>query len=325
MVEPLGLRELVIGTRGSSLAVRQAQWVAARVREIWPDCSARLKRVVTHGDRDRRTSLSQLGRVGVFTGELEDALRSGEVTVAVHSMKDLPSVPAPDVAIAAVPERGDPRDVLVSCGGERLAQLPPGAVVGTGSLRRQALVRQLRPDLRVADLRGNLDTRLKKVRDGVVDAAILAAAGLLRLGREAEISEYLDPERFVPAAGQGALAVQTRARDHELTALLAALSNSQAASAVSAERAFLARLQGGCQVPMGAYAAYDAATATLRLCGFVATLDGMRIVREVAEGGADEPEALGQRLAERLIAAGANEILEQVRRKAAEEGTGARQ
>ncbi len=307
--------ELVIGTRGSELAVRQASWVAARVRELRPGCNARLQRIVTYGDRDRHSSLVKLGRVGVFTGELEQALRNGEVTVAVHSMKDLPSVLEPDLVIAAIPQRADPRDAFVSRSGERLAELAPGRVVGTGSLRRGALLRHLRPDLEVVNLRGNLETRLAKVRDGVVDAAVLAAAGLVRLGREHEVSEYFEPSRFIPAVGQGALAVQTRAADRRLTEALAVLIDRGADAEVRAERAFLARLEGGCQVPLGAHGVFDAHRGTVELTGFVASLDGARILRDRDLGSASDPERLGRRLAERLIEAGAQHILEAARRE----------
>ena len=315
LAEALDRGELVIGTRGSLLAVRQAEWVAARVREIWPECKVRLKRITTHGDRDRRSRIAQLGRVGVFTGELEQALRDGEIAVAVHSMKDLPSLPSAELLIAAVPGRADPRDALVSRSGECFTELPRGSVIGTGSLRRRSLIRRLRPDLTVVELRGNLDTRLAKVRDGSVECACLAAAGLRRLGREAEVSEYLDPELFIPAVGQGALAVQTRRDDHKLSAALSALNDPAAEAAVRAERAFLARLQGGCQAPIGAYAVSGAGGTTLRLCGFAATLDGARIVREQAEGPIDQPEALGREVADRALAAGAAEILDQARRE----------
>lgn len=309
------LEELVIGTRGSELAVRQAAWVAARLRELRPDCNARLKRIVTYGDRDRHTSIVKLGRAGVFTGELEEALRNGEVMVAVHSMKDLPSVMEPDLMIAAIPTRIDARDAFVSRGGERLAELAPGRVVGTSSLRRTSLLRHLRPDLEVVNLRGNLETRLSKVRDGTVDAAILAAAGLLRLGREHEISESLEPARFVPAVGQGALAVQTRAADHGLSEALAVLRDTGADAEVRAERAFLARLEGGCQVPLGAHGVFSEESGTVELTGFAGSLDGTRIVRDRDQGPAAEPEELGRRLAERLIEAGAQEIIAEARRE----------
>jgi hydroxymethylbilane synthase len=262
--------------------------------------------ITTAGDR-MTTPLHQGENRGVFVSELEEALRMGTVDIAIHSLKDLPTEEFPDLVIAAIPTRADPRDVLVCQAGWTLAQLPPQSRVGTSSLRRQAQLLAQRPDLHVQDLRGNVDTRLRKVAQGELDAAVMAAAGLLRLGRTESISEYLDPQVFVPAPGQGALAIQVRADDGETISLVAPLDDIATRAASIAERSFLHALGGGCQVPIAAHATVDGD----RLClhGLVATPDGRSIIREHLSSSLSDPDILGRELAALLLAAGAAGIL----------------
>ncbi|WP_432563140.1 hydroxymethylbilane synthase [Kineococcus sp. SYSU DK003] len=247
-------RVLRLGTRRSALATTQSSWVADALRRAGSEVE--LVEVTTHGDVNR-APLAQIGGTGVFVSALRDALLGGEVDLAVHSLKDLPTAAAPGLAMV-VPEREDPRDALVASGGRTVAELPAGARVGTGSPRRQALLKALRPDLDVVAIRGNVDTRIGFVTSGELDAVVLAAAGLARIGRSAEISELFAPDTFVPAPGQGALAVECRADDAEVVAALAVLDVPAVRRAVAAERQLLATLESGCSAPVGAYA--DAST-----------------------------------------------------------------
>jgi hydroxymethylbilane synthase len=248
-------RALRLGTRRSALATTQSSWVADLLRGNGSEVE--LVEVTTHGDVNR-APLAQIGGTGVFVSALRDALLAGEVDLAVHSLKDLPTAPADGLALAAVPEREDPRDALVAAGGRTLAQLPAGARVGTGSPRRQALLTALRPDLQVVAVRGNIDTRLGFVASGELDAVVLAAAGLARIGRSHEVSEFFEPSAFVPAPGQGALAVECRLDDEEVRTALAPFDVAAVRRAVAAERQVLASLEAGCSAPVGAYADADA-------------------------------------------------------------------
>ena len=299
-------RPVVIGTRGSPLARLQAEEVAAALRGQYPDREVRLEVVQSRGDRDREASLVDLG-LGVFTGELETALQTGDVDVAVHSLKDLPTDPPSDLTIAAVPTRQDPRDVLVSRSGPTLDALAPHSRVGTSSPRRVALVRSLRPDLELLPIRGNVETRLRKALDGDYEAVVLAAAGLRRLGLEGHVAEVFDPAIFVPAPGQGALAVEVRAEDAEMVDLVRSLSHHPTAAAVTAERAFLRALGGGCRVPVGAYGRVEG--ETLRLTGMVVSEDGSRVYRTTVGGRASDPEEVGVRLAHEVLALGASALV----------------
>lgn len=245
-------RALRLGTRRSALATTQSSWVADLLRGNGSEVE--LVEVTTHGDVNR-APLAQIGGTGVFVSALRDALLAGEVDLAVHSLKDLPTAPADGLALAAVPEREDARDALVAAGGRTLAQLPAGARVGTGSPRRHALLLALRPDLEVVAIRGNVDTRVGFVTSGELDAVVLAAAGLARIGRSDEVSEFFDPGTFVPAPGQGALAVECRADDEEVRSALARLDAPAVRRAVAAERQVLASLEAGCSAPVGAHAA----------------------------------------------------------------------
>jgi len=281
-----------IGTRGSALARWQAEHVKQRLEELGHEVT--LHFITTTGDR-AKGPLEAVGGKGAFLKEIEEALLAEEVDLAVHSLKDVPTALPPGLALGAILERADPRDAVVSHGAT-LEGLPRGARVGTTSLRRRALLLHLRPDLLVADLRGNVDTRLRRLRRGDFDAVLLAMAGLSRLGRAAEATEALDPERFVPAPGQGAIALETREGDARLRAAAGPLHHEATARAVRAERAFLAALGGGCNVPLGALARET--PAGLRLVAFLAEADGRTFAR--AEGTGGEPEELGRRVAARI-------------------------
>lgn len=299
---------LRIGTRSSELALRQAHEVQAAL--AGRGHASELVTYTTIGDRRLDQPLSSIGAKGLFTQELEDDLRGGRVDCCVHSLKDLPTEGPPGVEVVAVLEREDPRDALVLGPGLAAAgvhDLPHAAVVGTSSLRRRALLLALRPDLRVVELRGNVPTRLRKVDESQVQAAVLAAAGLRRLGAESRVAAYLEPPLWLPAAGQGAIAVQVRAEPGPARDLLAALNHEPTMRAVRAERAMLAALGGGCQVPIAALAVGGPSEATLH--GAVLDLYGARVVRGAEPLDASQPEESGRRLAATLLAHGAGEIL----------------
>ena len=296
---------LVIGTRGSQLARRQAGLVRDALASRFGDQPTEVRVVRTQGDVDRR-SLAQIGGQGVFTAELERALLDGRVDLAVHSLKDLPTTMDPRLRLAAVPEREDVRDVLVSRGGAGLQDLPEGAAVATGSSRRRAQLAAARPDLTFVDLRGNVDTRLARVAAGKIDAVVLAAAGLRRLGREQEISCFLDPLTVLPSPGQGALGLQMRADDGR-AGLVAALGHPPTLAAVTAERAFLAGLGGGCGTPIAAWGRFE--DGQLRVDGAVLSRDGRDATRDSVRGPLEAADQLGADLAERVKAAGGQAIL----------------
>lgn len=302
------MRTVRLGTRGSRLALAQAQWVADRLRASMPGLEVRLEVIKTAGDRVQDRSLHQLGVQGAFTRELDAALLDGRVDAAVHSLKDMPTKQASGLAIAAVPEREDPRDAFIGARGARLAELPEGAAVGTGSLRRRAQLLALRPGLRVEPMRGNIDTRLRVLREsGALQGIILACAGLRRLGLDGAITEILDAAAWLPAPGQAALAVTARADDAETLRAIQALDHPPARAAVTAERAFLARLEAGCHAPVGAWARADG--SGLVLSGLVAALDGRAVIRGEETGSMAEARQLGERLAEALLSRGATELL----------------
>lgn len=299
-------QRIVIGTRASKLALAQAALVSAALQQAWPGLSIHLEHIITRGDIILDRPLSAIGGKGLFVTEFEQALRAGRIDMAVHSAKDLPAELPPDMALPALPARASPLDALVARAGLRLAELPAGARVGTGSLRRACQLRAQRPDLRVADLRGNVDTRLRKLRAGEYDAIVLAAAGLQRLGLAHEASELLPLEVMLPAAGQGALAIEARAGDAATAALLAPLDDRPTRLAVLAERAFLAQIGGGCHVPVAAYA--ELAGDTLQLRGLIGARAG-QAVRGAHRGPADDPAGLGRALASALLAAGGRALL----------------
>ena len=297
---------VVIGTRGSKLALTQTDLVRAALLAAHPGLVVAIERITTKGDVVLDQPLSAIGDKGLFVAEIEEALRQGQVDLAVHSAKDLPSELPPDLALAAFPRRADPRDALLARDGLRLAELPEGARVGTSSLRRACQLRHLRHDLRIEDLRGNVDTRLRKLHQGQYDAIVLAAAGLERLGLEQHVTEYFDPAVMLPAVGQGILGIEVRARDAAIAALLAPLDDPSARAAATAERAFLAYIGGGCQVPVGAYATLDGDMLTL--AGMIGARDGRQVRGQLA-GPADDAATLGARLATQLLAEGGRALL----------------
>lgn len=293
---------IVIGSRGSQLALWQARWVQSQLEAAGETC--RIEIITTTGDRITGVPLAKVGTKGLFTKEIEDALLDGSVDLAVHSLKDMPTDLPPGLTLAAIPVREDVRDAMV---GSTIADLKPGALVGTSSLRRTAQLKALRPDLRVESVRGNVDTRLRKLDEGQYDAILLAAAGLRRLGLEHRISEYIDPLRMCPAAGQGALAIETREDRTDIAQRL--LEHTPTRVAVTAERALLGALGGGCQVPIGAHATVDGQDVHLQ--GLVAAADGNHIVRGEKRGIAANAAELGRALAAELMAQGADKLLEQ--------------
>jgi hydroxymethylbilane synthase len=310
------LDHLVIATRGSRLALRQAELVAAQLAEHHPGLDVELQVVTTSGDRDRRP-FADIDGTGLFMAEVERAVLDGRADIAVHSAKDLTAELAEGAVIACVPRRGDPRDVMVggrgSSGQERLGSLPSGARVGTSSMRRQALALEARPDLQVVELRGNVDTRLATVARGEIDAAVLAAAGLERLEAQAEAGP-LDESWWVPAPGQGALAIESAAGRSELAALLAPLSDPRSQAELVCERAFAARLEGGCSVPLGCLAA--ARGSSLVVTGFLGAPDGSQGLRDRISGPVSDASAMGIELAEAILASGGKDILDDVHAEA---------
>jgi len=301
---------LILGTRGSKLALQQSQWFQGRLREVAPDVQVTLRKIQTSGDKIADVPLAKIGGKGLFVKEIEEALRAGEIDLAVHSMKDVPAQLPDGLEILCVPPREDARDALISRDGCRFKDLPQGARIGTASLRRQAQLLNARPDLRIEMLRGNLDTRLRKLKDGQFDAIVLAAAGLHRLAWAQEITEYLDPVVSLPAIGQGALGIEGRSADHFVRGILDRLNDQPTGTTVTAERAFLSRLEGGCQVPIAAHATLS--DGQLTLDGLVASVDGKTIIREEIRGKIAEAHVLGVQLAERLLARGGDKILREI-------------
>ncbi len=299
--------KIVIGTRGSQLALWQANWVKAELERLHEGVSCELLIIKTKGDKILDVPLAKVGGKGLFVKEIEEALLDGRIDLAVHSMKDMPAHLPEGLKIGAIPEREDPRDALISKNGLTFEDLPKGARVGTSSLRRSAQLLAKRPDLQIETLRGNIDTRLKKVLEGNMDAIILAAAGLKRLGLGEHITECLAPELMLPAVGQGALCIESRENDDRIDAALSPLNHMPTRTTVLAERAFLNTLEGSCQIPVGAFAETDGETITIR--GLVAEIDGTRILMEKDTAENAQGEALGITVAERLKEAGAAEIL----------------
>jgi hydroxymethylbilane synthase len=301
---------IVIGTRGSALARWQAAEVGRLLRAAHPGLEVSEKIVVTAGDRQQTGPVIDLGGKGVWVKEIEEGLLAGDIDVAVHSMKDVPAELAAGLAIVAVPTRADPRDAIVSRDGGGLAALPPGSRIGTSSLRRVCQVRAARADVSVEILRGNVDTRLRKVAEGVVDAAVLASAGLDRLGFSARIAERLDAARMLPAIGQGALALEARAADTRVVKLCRALADPTAELTTTAERALLAGLGVGCRTPVAGHATL--AEGRLTVAGLVGRPDASEMIRETLSGVPGDAAALGAELARRLLARGADRILREL-------------
>ena len=298
---------LRIGSRGSALALWQANFIRARLREL-AGVESEVVVIRTSGDRFPQAAISAMSVKGVFIKELEDALLDRGVDLAVHSMKDVPTKIPEGLVFPAIPSREDPSDCLVSRNGAKWLDLPPGARVGTGSLRRQAQLRRVRPDLDIPELRGNVDTRLKKLDAAEFDAIVLAKAGLDRLGLSQRITEVFSSDTMLPAVGQGALGIECRADDPVTRALVEKLDHQETRAAVTAERALLAELEGGCQVPLGALG--RVANGRLMLDAVVLALDGTRALRRAGSGDPSQAEEIGRRLGRELIAAGAAKILE---------------
>lgn len=299
-----------IGTRGSKLALAQSEWVKDRITERYPNTRVVLVRIKTKGDKILDSSLSQIGGKGLFVKEIEESLLRREVDLAVHSMKDVPVDLPDDLRIMVFPKREDPRDVLVSLHYKGIDELPRGAIVGTGSLRRAAQLLALRPDINVTPIRGNVDTRLNKLESGELQAIILASAGLNRLGFRDQVGSILSPDDFLPAIGQGALGLEMRGNDTKTFRRLRFLNDPSTEKTVRAERAFLKRLEGGCQIPIAGYGRLD--DDRLFLQGMVAELDGSKIIKDVVSGSKENPEDVGVTLAERLLSAGADKILARI-------------
>lgn len=305
------MSRLRVGTRGSRLALWQAGWVEDLLRAL-PD-APEVERVTvqTLGDQDRESRLSEMGSTGVFTKALEDALTEERVDLCVHSLKDVETALAPGTVLGAYLPRADPRDALLSRNGETLEELPEGARVATGSLRRTAWLLRARPDLEVVPVRGNVPTRVAKLEEGEMDAMVLAAAGLKRLEMDGHVSHYLDPTDFLPAPGQGIVTVQVRDDDDHARTFVGLLNEAATAAAAVAERTFLGRLGGGCLLPVGAYATLEQGRLTLR--GGLASVEGEEERRSMVEGSAEEAAALGTELADELLEDGGREILAGVR------------
>ena len=320
-VQSLPIRPLIIGSRGSLLALTQTRFVEAEIRRLAPAVETRVEIIQTSADKDAVSSLRASGGAGIFVKELEQALLRGEIDLAVHSMKDVPTAIADGLRIAAVPEREDARDALIisrnicngSGGGKTaaLSELPAGARVGTGSFRRQAQLLSLRPDLRIVDIRGNVDTRIRKMESGAYDAVALAAAGLRRLGMKDRISYAFSFDEMLPAPGQGALAAEVRADDAFTNEIVVKLNHPSTALAVAAERDFLERLGGGCNVPIAVYARVS--QSGLEMDAIAASPDGKRIIRDKAAGDPEKSAEICAALAKRIMNAGGREILREFR------------
>ncbi len=298
--------KIVVGSRGSQLALIQAESVAARLREVDPTLEVSISQIVTKGDRNSRTQLDQMAGVGVFVKELEEALLDGRIDLAVHSLKDMPTEIPQGLYLLAVTERLNPRDVLVSRSGS-LDKLPRGARIGTGSLRRAVQLVSYRPDFEVCSIRGNIDTRLRKTTSGEVDGVITAAAAMERLGWEERISEYLSLEHFLPAVGQGALAIEGRLSDDEIAEMVSPLNHRPTWQSITAERTFLSTLGGGCRAPIAALGTVNG--TTLKLAGMVAEVSSKTILHASGEGSAMSPEEVGMRLAQKILGMGASEFI----------------
>jgi hydroxymethylbilane synthase len=305
------LSPLRIATRKSQLALWQAGHVAMLLRQAHPGLEVELVPMVTQGDRIQDRSLSAIGGKGLFIKELEVALEEERADIAVHSMKDLPGDLPAGLTIAAVLERADPQDALIAANAAGIEDLPRGARVGTSSLRRQAQLLAARADLRIEALRGNVDTRLRRFDAGELDAIVLACAGLIRLGLASRIGARLDPKICLPAVAQGVIGIECRDADERTLGLLAVLNHRETRIVMDAERAFAHRLGGSCQSPIAAHARLEG--ETLMLEGLVAEPDGSRLLRDAMSGSAERPAALGERLAERILAAGAGALLERLR------------
>ncbi len=299
-----------IGTRGSKLALIQSEWIKGRIETQHPDVRVELTIIKTTGDKILDSPLSAIGGKGLFVKEIEDALLQNRVDLAVHSMKDVPAELPDELMLAVFPEREDPRDALISTGDAGIDELPRKAKLGTSSLRRAAQILHIRPDLNIAPLRGNVDTRLGKLLEGELDCIVLATAGLKRMGLEGRISQILPSNTILPAIGQGALGLETRREDEQTLRIIDFLNHEPTQAAVAAERAFLKELEGGCQVPIAGLAQLE--DGRLHFTGMVAELDGTRLIQDSISGHKNDAVPMGKALAHKLLADGAREILERI-------------
>ncbi|MFQ5713066.1 MAG: hydroxymethylbilane synthase [Candidatus Scalinduaceae bacterium] len=309
-------KKIVIGSRGSKLALIQANWVKSQLEESNPDIKFSIEKFKTKGDKLTDAPLSRLGGTGLFTKELENALLDNKVDLIVHSAKDVPTVIPEGLLLGAFPEREDPHDVLISKNNQCLKDLPQNAVIGTSSLRRRAQILAFRQDLKVVDLRGNLDTRLKKLDSGDLDAIVVARAGLLRFSLSENASEIIPYDIMLPAVGQGALCIEIRDNDDEVKEVISILNHHETMCEVKTERVLLAKLQGGCQVPIGAHAEI-VFPANLKLEAVVCSLNGTTIIRDSIEGKIDDFADIGYELAYKLLRMGGDTILEEIRKNLA--------
>jgi len=305
------MKKLVIGSRGSKLAMIQAESVAAEIRRMHPDIEVCISRIVTRGDHESNAKLENIAGLGVFVKEMEEALLDGRIDLAVHSLKDLTTEIAPGLKLSAVTPRIDPRDVLISRGGELLNKLSAGAKVGTGSLRRNIQLSVNRPNLEICSIRGNIDTRMNKVANGEYDGVILAASALKRLGLEDKVSQYLPIEQFLPAVGQGALAIELRSNNNDLIRTISLLNHLPTWYSITAERAFLRALGGGCRAPIAALGVVR--DGRLRLEGMVGSIGRNKLLQSTEEGDAINSEDIGIRLADKLLGMGGDEFIAEVR------------
>ena len=303
-------KKIVIGTRSSKLALWQADYVAECLKEEYPGLEVEMKLMTTKGDKILDAPLAKIGGKGLFTKELEQEMLEGGIDLAVHSLKDMPTEVPKGLVIAAITKRADPGDAVVSLKYGHFADLPQGAKVGTSSLRRKAQLLHARPDLNIQDLRGNVNTRLRKLEEENFDAIVLAVAGLTRLGFKDRIAEVMPREIMLPAVGQGALAIEARGDDAEILEMLAFLNDEDMVACAKGERAFLAKVEGGCQVPVGVYGSVE--QDELQLEAVIVSLDGARLYRDRLTGNKSEAEELGGELAEKLLAAGGLEIMQEL-------------
>ncbi|MFC1872128.1 hydroxymethylbilane synthase [Chloroflexota bacterium] len=305
-------RKIKIGSRGSRLALVQAEYVKARLAGLNPGIEFNIMIIATSGDKDRRTSLEKMADIGVFVKELEEALADRRIDLAVHSLKDMPTIVPPELILVATTEREDPRDALVTRG-ETLAGLKLGAVIGTGSLRRSVQISRFRNDVEIKSIRGNMDTRLRKVSEGELDGLIVAAAAMARLGLLDKITEYLAPEYFVPSVGQGALGIEIRRSDEDIAAMVSGINHLPTWQAIVAERSFLEALGGGCRAPIAALA--EVHNGAITISGMAASEDGKLMKKAMLTGAAVSAEDLGRQLASDILRQGAGKFLPEVKKE----------
>ncbi|WP_297455553.1 hydroxymethylbilane synthase [Persephonella sp.] len=301
-----------IGTRKSKLALWQANYVASQLKKHFPDIEVELIKITTKGDKILDVPLAKVGGKGLFVKEIEEAMLRNEIDIAVHSLKDVPTYFPEGLGLVAITEREDPRDAFLSVKYSSLDEMPSGAVLGTSSLRRKAQILEKRKDLVIKDLRGNVDTRIRKLEEGQYDGIILAYAGLKRLGLENKVKQIFEPDYMIPAVAQGFLGIEARLDDEKTKQIVSVLNHKESQLRAEAERAFLKTLEGGCQVPLAAYS--EIKNGKLKITGFVSDLEGNKIFKDSLEGDPENAENIGKTLAEKLLNAGAKEVLEEIYR-----------